>query len=448
MYVGRIVEVTSSSAIRVEPTPMTGFTANDGAIGVAAWSSVNYSPLSIDPFVISGRYGVSFQNRVVLGYTSKTTGTAPGNYVKGIEYGPFRLMWTNLPTEAIPLVPSYALDGNALLYPGAFVGTTALPTFNFLDIPQLVSMTGLAAVGDGQLVIFGPDRAFRISGQLSTESVANAVFSFSSDQVSQNVGCVAAKSIQYTPVGLVFAWIDNLYSYDGSQMRPLLTGHNARYFQDRLRAGDTILGSFFAKSRNHYYLSMSGTDGGLLLDLENFAMSRITNMQVFDAVPDPSNSQTLWGARWWDTTGTAPTFTKGQLIQIDPVWAPTSANKSDADGTAVLPSFQSAAYSEGLLSWRKSTMKVKITYDLRGTGSPTATAFGDTKLNVADAVYTSIGTLADTTAAASTGLVSFDPCSLLSDGQAFELKITLNAAANVFEILGIELGTQTQAQLR
>lgn len=440
MYAGRIVEVTGPSAVRVDPTPTFGFTANDGAVGVAAWSNVNIGSLGIDPFIVSGRYGVSFQNRVVLAYTSKTTGITSGDYVKGIEYGPYRLMWTNLPTETIPTVPGFTVDGNALLYPGAFVGTAASPTYNFLDVPSITSISGLAAVGDGQLVLFGPTTSFLVSGQLATETAQNNSLSFAVDQISQNVGCIAAKGIQYTPIGLIFPWIDNLYSFDGSGMKPLLSGHNARYLQDRLRAGDTIVGSFYAKSRSHYYLSMTGTDGGLLLDLENFAMSRITNMQLFDAVPDPSNSQTLWGARYWDTTSAAPTMTKGQLIQIDPLWVPTSANKNDADGTAVLPVWKSPAWSDAAINWRKMTANCQITYDLRGSGSPTAAVAGDVKLNVADATFSAaLGTLPDTTAAADTGLAEFAAGMFLPEGRSFEIRVTLSAAADSFEILGVAL---------
>jgi hypothetical protein len=445
-YAGRIVEITSSSSVRVEPVPNFGFTASSGSVN-SVYNSAGFGAGNI----FSGRYGVSFQNRIVLGYTLMAHGTLLSSLAKGLDVQPNRLIWTAGPTEAIPSLHGLQMDGQSVLFPGAFDGNSTTPLVNYLDIPPLGGMTGLAVVGEGQLLVFGPRTMYRISGQLTTESVPNNSFSFSDDQISSNVGIPAkttqgiddpSKSIQYAQGGVLFAGTNGIYLYDGASMKPLLQGRNARYYQDRLRAGDLIYGSAYSLPKNHYYLSMSGSDGGLMIDLDTNAMTRMTNMQFFDAVPDPSNATKLWGERWWDRTGAAPTMTKGQLIQIDPIWAPTSANKNDGDGTAVLPVFQSKSYMDGTLEANKTYNQLHIDYDLRGTGSPTATATADTELNTSDAVWNTLtnGTLANTGSTA--GVAHIDPTNQLAPGKALEIKIALNAASDSFELLGFNIGFQ------
>jgi hypothetical protein len=445
-YAGRIVSFISATQVRVEPTPVYTFQAANSWVSTPGWdpNSQTVAPFgNIDP--ITGRYGVSFQGRMVLGYTLRTKSGATLS-ASGLDVKPNRIVWSQLVTEQIPGGTFY--DGNTLLYPQAFNGTAATPYFNWVDIPNLGGMTGLAAIGDGQLVVFGPRSMFRISGQLATETVANNSLSFSVDQISNNVGIPTkttlgiddpSKSIQYAQGGVLFAGTNSIYLYDGSAMKPLLQGRNARYYQDRLRAGDVIYGSAYSLPKNHYYLSMSGSDGGLMIDLDTNAITRMTNMQFFDAVPDPTNATKLWGARWWDRTGAAPTMTKGQLIQIDPIWSPTSANKNDADGTAVLSLTKSAAYVNGPLVSNKMTADLNITADIRGSGSPTATVKADTKLNVSDASFTTIGTVPAGTVAASKSMpVGY----LVAEGPAIEVQFGNDVACDSCELLGLDFGTQ------
>ena len=86
---------------------------------------------------------------------------------------------------------------------------------------------------------------------------------------------------------------------------------------------------------------MSGTDGSLLFNIAgDWAMARVPSVVVFDGAVDPTDPTRLWAPRWWDTTGAAPTMTKGQVVRIDPLFAPTSSNTADADGTTVAPVYQ------------------------------------------------------------------------------------------------------------
>lgn len=435
IYIGRIVEITSGTACRVEPTPLVGFTANDGQIQ-ASWT-----PGILSGNIITGKYGVSYQGRVVMANT-QLTGGATGTYAKGLNPNPSRVVWSKLQSEAILPVTGAAADGNAALYPGFFEENNPSQDFNYVDVPGISEITGLVVAGEGNLLIFGAHSTFRISGTLATESVANPALTFSLDQVSSNIGCIASKSIQYTRSGVIFAGADNLYLYDGAQMRALLTGHNAKYLQDRLLAGDTILGSAYHPGRNHYYLSMSGADGGLLFNLDQLQMTRLTNMPIFDSAPDPLNAQQLWAVKWWNLGGTAPTITGGQLWQFEQIFSPSSTNSADADGTNVIPVFESKAYLEGDLDSMKRYTRLKVGYDMRsGSSSPTLTVSADTKANVADASYVTVSTGA-LGVGTTPQIKGFWILPLLKKGQALEVRITPSGACDTFELLELNIGVQ------
>lgn len=435
-YLGRIVEITSGTACRVEPTPLNTFTANDGQIQ-ASWTPGILGGGNI----LTGKYGVSYQGRVVMANT-QLTGTATGTYAKGLNPNPARVVWSKLQSEAILAVGGLICDGNAALYPGYFEENNPSQDFNYIDIPGISEITGLVVAGEGNLLVFGAHSTFRISGTLATESVANPALTFSLDQVSSNIGCIASKSIQYTRSGVIFAGADNLYLYDGAQMRALLTGHNAKYLQDRLLNGDTILGSAYHPGRNHYYLSLSGADGGMLFNLDQLQMTLLTNMQIFDSAPDPLNSQQLWAIAWWNLGSGAPTLTGGQLWQFEQIFSPSVANSADANSTNVVPIFESKAYLEGDLDSLKRYTRLKVGYDMRATASsPTLTVSADTKANVADAAYVSVsaGVLGIGTAPQIKG---FWILPLLKKGQALEVKIQPSGACDTFELLELNIGVQ------
>lgn len=443
-YFGRVVEITSSTSCRVDPPVTTGFTIASGGQILMAMDS---NPLvGGSPGDVTGRFGVSFQGRIVFGDTVQTKSSTSSTYAKGIDRKPRRVWWSNLETEIPPLLNGGTPDGEVCLMPGFFinVGTAAgtVPTFNWVDIDDLQTMTGLAAAGPGQLIVFGPRQMFAISGQLATETVQDNQQTWSVDQISSNVGCVAAKSIQYTRYGLIFLGLDNVYLYDGHSAPKPILGENSRYVQARLRAGATVHGSAYSANRNHYCLSLS--DGALIIDLDTYALTRDANIDLFDSTPDPADATKLWGVRWWDTTGANPTMTKGQLIGLESIWLPTSANQNDADGTALRAAFQSKAYMDGTLEANKLFREVYVDADLRGSGSPTASVTADTKLNVSDASFTALtqGTIASGTAPTR---LAMDTTNQLTEGKAIEVQIVQAAAADSFEILGINVGFQERA---
>lgn len=429
-YIGRVVEITSTTAVRVEPTPLFGFTATDGIV------TPSWQPASLGVGdVYTGRFGTAFQNRIVLAYTSHTQGNTTANYAKGIDLQPYRLIWSSLPTELSPL-HTLQTDGNGVLYPATW------QQYNYQDIPNIGYITGLANLGDGQLVIFGPQKMFILSGQLTTQTVSNNAINYSVDQVSANVGCIDARSIRYARGGIIFAGYDNIYYWGGSSVpQPILNGKNQRYYQTRIRNNDTVYGSAYFTNQNHYYLSMSGTDGGLLINLDdNYATVRLTGpcLQIFDSASDPIFPQTIWSVRWWDKLGAPPTMVKGQLNQLDSIFAPTSANTADIDGTNVIFDLQTASYVDGRIGTNKLPVDLNMTYKLTGSGSPTATLKADTKLDTSDASYVTIDAAVPSNTVTTTKDWEIGP--LLPDGQAVQFRLT-GTACTSFELDALDIGS-------
>jgi hypothetical protein len=287
IYMGRIIAVPSISSVRVSPTPTVGFTANNGFAQTFFNAQTLVSYYNGQPSY-SAKFGVAYQGRSVLANVTVTTlGTQAAN---GANRWPYRVWWSNEQADPLKTGIITTEDGDASLYPN-FYGQ-----YNYVDIPEVgpLGITGLAVAGEGDLIVFGANVTFRITGELSTETVLNPSFSFTVQQVSANVGCLEPRSIQYTRQGLVFAGKENLFLFDGSQMHPLLSGTNENYYQARIQAGDTVLGSAWLANQNHYYLSMSGADGGLLFNMDGLEMGRITNTAIMDSTRDPDDPTKVW----------------------------------------------------------------------------------------------------------------------------------------------------------
>lgn len=429
-YLGRIIAVDSGTSVRVEPTPTVSFTGT-------TWSTITaWTPDGILSGIIPvpvGKYACSYQGRIVQANIAQANGSTGS-----IEYNPTRVMWSKLQSEDADVTN---FDGDKVLYPSA-----TAQQYNYVDFPAARSITGLVTAGENQLIVFSDRATFRITGTLDSESVANTAFDFSAGQASANVGCVDSGSIQYTKGGIVFAAYDNLYQFDGSAMRPLLSQTNSRYYQSLVGPGGvSIYGSAYFLNQNHYYLSLSGSQGGLMVNLDTNALVREVNpaMQVFDSAPDPVNATQLWGTRWWDTTTTAPTLTNGFLHRLDPIFVPAQSNASDGDGTAVIADFQSASYTFGAIPPNKMPSDLNLTYRLIGTGSPTVTLGMDTKLETSDASYVTVSSTVPNTGSVSLSK-NYPAGTLLTEGQGLQVRLTTNAACAQFELAGLDFGIQTR----
>lgn len=453
VYEGRIVEVTTTTpgagAVRVDPVPKTAIAANGGAVA-ALWQP-NSIGTTYDQ--ITGRYGVSFQGRIVLGSILRTQGAILANLAKGLDLQSNTIIWSQLQTET--LSAATGADGQAVLYANAFTGPNAAPYFNTQEIPDLGGMTGLATVGEGELLIFGPRRMYKLTGQLTTETEANAEVLYSVDQASNNVGIPAPgvgvgdrpdNSIQYTPFGLIFASNDNIYLYDGSKLTGLLDNTMQRYYQSRRIAGDPIYGSFYYAPKNHYYLSMGGSDEGLMINLQNHGVTRQTNVKFFTAVADPADSTKLWGAYWWDVTGAAPSLTGGQLLALDPMWKPTSGNVVDPNGASANATFISKAYMDGTLESNKLFRELHIDIDARASGSFNGVTWtADTVLDPAFASFVSLTQGVLTFPRTAPTVMHMDTTNQLKEGKALVLKMSPNNDADSLELYGFNIGFQQRA---
>jgi hypothetical protein len=339
-YVGRITRLFSTD-IEVEPVP----TISIGASGTNA-TITNSLGNVVTGQVYGGKTAVSWQNRIVLGNLGLVTS------VSGVTHFPERVAFTILPTEAVPSFANYT--GLVQFY------GPALSSANWFDVVGVEQITGLARMGEGELVVFGPERAFRVTGTLETQDANSDDPSWAVGEIPSSVGCVNADTIQYAPQGVIFASRDDVYLYDGSAMQPLMAGRTAREYANLIVAGTTPIGSGII--RGHYFVAMSNATAYLIdLGQNGAPVTKLTNFAYADAVRHPdAATTTVFGLRWWNQGGAAPTMTGGQVTQVDGVFVPSTGNLTDADGTSVTPSWQTPALTEGDESMQKRFNMVKV----------------------------------------------------------------------------------------
>lgn len=415
----RIARIVSTTTVEVDPTPES----TSGTI-----SSCKYSPVVTPAFLgltssniqYGAKYGVSYQNRIVLasifkGYTATSTMRFAN-----------RVMWTILPDED-KSGEANPLDGYNQL------NSKYIEKFNFFDVPSREPIQGLAAVGDNQLLVFGINKIFRLQGFLDTVTSTSTGITVDLKGLPAGVGLVSDRSIQYSSRGLIFASYDGVYVYDGV-MRPIMHGRVANTFRDEIRTvtvyGSAIIGG------THYLLSTSG--GGWLVNLETLAWTRTTGVNPMDSSPDPSDATKCWGLRWWDVGTTAPTHTNGSLIRLDTILRPSSTNRYDSDGsTGVTSRVTTRTYAEDDLETKKILRDTQFTYDARALSS-TVTVKAKASLDPSTAYSggTSLGTLTQTTTPGVKNLPN------RQDGLGIAYSIEQAGLADSFELLGIKHGFQ------
>lgn len=395
-YRGRVTKIVSTSSVLVEPTPTVTMTAT------AASTTVSY--LSIGQYwstaygMVSGQFGTSWQNRIILANCSQQELTT-----NRVSRNARRVFFSVLPTEltAIAAVGGYPSGvtptGDATIYPGAF------PPNNYFDVPGIEPITAVARVGEGQLLIFSRTKTYRVTGNLTTQTSLGGGVTWDVRNISQQVGCVSERSIQETPYGVVFASSDGVYIYDGSSLRPIMKDRWANQFRTDMRTSYIVYGSAFVRN-NHYFISYGTADGAtkwsLMCNLDTLAWGR-HNFYIMDSTgPTVADPNRTYCALFWDQTS-LPSFTNGQIVDIEPIFVPTSSNPLEIDGTtAVTFSIRTGADVEGELDRLKMYRELAVEYKLNanGTNAPAVVVGAQAELDSADygnpsSVSTTLGTL-------------------------------------------------------
>lgn len=320
VYLGRVTELTSSSACKVEPAPTRSFTATS-VIFQTTWSPVTSAGTRR-----GGVVGCSFQNRILLAVVHDYGAGSPA-------IRPRRVIYTILPNETSSLdaaVPQ-ATDGYKQLL------CTAFEDNNYFEIPSADPITALAPIGEGELIIFTKSECFRLTGVLTTQNsnTEPGAPPFDVRRISSTIGCISENSIQQTKLGLVFAAKDGVYSYDGSQFHPLMLGKVLNDYRAELAAAGAVTGSALL-SPNHYMLSFSGFFYGYVVHLDMLAWVTISGgpQSIFDSCIDPTDAtgQTVWAIRWYNTASPVNQV-GGQLVKPSAVFA---AADTDCNAQAVV----------------------------------------------------------------------------------------------------------------
>lgn len=235
-------------------------------------------------------------------------------------------------------------------------------------------ITGLAAL-QNSVFVFGLSRTMRVRG-----SIPPPDSDFIVDDPIFDVGCTDNRSISLYRDKVVWGNAQGLYISDGTAMEDLtrLCGMKA-WWQD-VMAGTEGFSSGTAYSVTGFsiatgvygdwlvYSIMNGStevDSGII-DLTRYTWHRLSNIDGNFFIPRPYPQETYFTRR-----GAAhPSM---YLAGVSGFFYPTSSNKADADGTNVLPIYETAfGLGDAHL---KTIRRVFLTHDTRDAGSddPTQT---------------------------------------------------------------------------
>jgi hypothetical protein len=359
VYLGRVTELTSASAVKVEPPPTRSFTATAAAFSTT-WAPTTGAGAGVTR---SGSVGCSFQNRILLANTNDWGVGVPGIH-------PTRVIYTVLPNEVSSIDGStQTVDGYRQLMRSAFEDN------NFFEIPSSNPITAIAPIGEGDLIIFTASECFRGTGYLATQNTSTepGAQTFDVRKISSTIGCISEQTMRQTPRGLVFAAKDGVYAYDGAQFHPLMQGKIQNFIRDRIQNSSQPLQGSALLRQNHYMLTGSNGGYGYLVNLDTLAWSLILNSgqncpQVWDAVVDPTDAtgNTVWGIRWYNTAS-PPGMIGGQLVRLDTLLDTTTTQNSygsdtDCDGSAIVGSLDTGYFSETDQETLKNFRRVQVEY--------------------------------------------------------------------------------------
>lgn len=364
-YIGRVTRLVSSTAFDVYPTPGVSWTCAAGGVSSNNYGQSGVPSISLTPTPYhSGKVGMSFQGRILLGACNRYD---PTTAVATNEYYPRRVYFS-----------ATLLEGSSAYAQDRITGLVSLvndgwPDLNYLDIPAQEEITAMSPTGFGDALIFSANRAFRLTGNLSTQFGEEQSVTWATREIPNSVGCISERGLQRTPRGVIFAHNSGVYTTDGSSMQPLMFGKIQDAWKEIVAGtGFKIYGSGLIRG-NHYYIcgiTNSTEEWGWLLNLDTLAWSGLGGASVApvswiinSSAEDSSLPGRTWGLKWWNQGGAAPSMTGGQLVLLESMFTPSAANRNDSDGNPVTFRYDTRPYSEDTPTlqkqWEKSTIEYK-----------------------------------------------------------------------------------------
>lgn len=370
-YVGRITRLVSTSQIEVYPTPSISVAAGGAfaARAVNAWVPIKLTGCAAS---IGGRVGMSYQGRICLGNISRQDTQG----INRLENYPRRFQFTSTLLEQDAAGKTCSWQGMVQLSCNAF------PDGNYFEIPFQEPLTAMSPTGFGDAVIFSALRAARLTGNLSTQFGDEPSITWAVKEIPNSVGCMSERSLQRSPRGIIFAHDTGVYITDGTSMRPLMYKKMMNDWVSLVAPGNAFAIYGSAIIHNHYYVCgiSAGTPWAWMVNLDTLAWGMYTgkaaapaSFLISSSVQDPGNPGRIWGLKW--TQSTVP-MTGGQLVKLDDIFNPSSANRTDSDGTTVSFEVVTAPYSEGEPSIQKDWLAATVQYNnIGGDGIGVTPAF-------------------------------------------------------------------------
>ena len=358
-YVGRIKEVISTTAFRVEPTPTASFTATSGTIKSILEVTGSRTESGTTVPVGAGCVAVH-QDRIVLGNVFTTTLGASG---KGntIQWSTF----LNVPVDS----PVTAVDGYVPFLKAGW------PRRNYQTFPNMNTVVSIVSLGPSTLLILGDNGVSLVSGNLPTTTADTTTTNYTVRVLSTSIGCISAASVQITPAGVMFAAEDGIYVTDGNTFTNVTQNKIRQTWVRGLSLGMTVGGSALLEN-NIYVISTtiqsSELGGTFFCDIANgFAFTRTYapnaqslpfRMSARD--PDPTSNRVYVIGTYTDVT----VCKNPQLLRLDTIFprdysffvldqsvldgsdvlgAGDTTGIIDANNQKVIGRVQTKAYTEG-----------------------------------------------------------------------------------------------------
>lgn len=362
-YRGRVTNIISSTAFEVYPTPPVSITATGADF--AAFTLTGPSGGAPRAYV-SGKVGMSFQGRVVLGNCTRHDSAGANR----VEYFGRRVYFSSTLLEG-DATPAARETGAVWLVNNGF------PDLNYFDIPGQDPITAMAPTGFGDAVIFSAFKGFRVTGNLSTQFGTDQAITWAVREIPNSVGCMSERGMQRTPRGIIFPHASGIYTTDGTSMQPLMFGRMQNYWKALVAsAGFKVTGSALIYG-NHYYIcgiqDGNSTGWGLMVNLDTLAWGTIVSepvngsARINSSVQDPSNPSRIWGLRWLFPSGVGVSMIGGQLVELETMFSPSSTNVTDADATWPIEfSILTRPYSEDTETLQKHWSEVTVEYKNSG----------------------------------------------------------------------------------
>lgn len=244
-------------------------------------------------------------------------------------------------------------------------------TNRWLDVS--FPITGMAAMQNA-VFVFGKDRTARVRG-----SVPPPDTDFIVDDPIFDIGCTDHRSITLYRDKLVWANANGIYITDGSVPEDLTRicgmkswwldvmgglegfapqggGAEGSYSDLTWSIVTEVYGDFLV------YSVMNGAvevDSGII-DLIRYSWFRARNLDAISAFRRPYPEEVFFGRRG-----------SSHVAKVSSLFNPTSSTKADADGTNVLPEFETGYFLSD--SGLKAVRRVFLAYDLRDSGSDNPT---------------------------------------------------------------------------